>query len=162
MNIINTFVYFIHMLLGFILLPFDLILYYFNPIRKGGVNRHVNGSPKSIWSTDYSPYQRNDMHYFHPLKEQRSRCHKLASGSCGIPPQTSEGCYNKEYQNCNYEMRQRANDPYKFTQCTNNNLTPPNNLPCECGNRSHDTCPSKNRINESCYTKVYDQCRKGR
>lgn len=99
---------------------------------------------------------RDTIHDMKQHEKKRDFCHRVASSGCRIPVVGSDVCWKNEYQNCNYEMR--PGDPNKYRQCTNNNLNPPNNLPCECGNRGYDVCLPKNRMSEACYADSFNKC----
>lgn len=112
--------------------------------------------PKNkVWK-NADKYDSKTINEIDALDDKKDFCDSFATKSCKLPLATSRTCWLNEYQNCNYQMY--PGDPRKYRQCTNNNLEVPNNLPCECGNRSFDVCPFKNRISDACYANNFNRC----
>lgn len=89
-----------------------------------------------------------------------SNCHETALEKCRVPSLDSHLCWNNEFKNCNHQMipYSQQNQLNSNLQCTNNNLASPNNLLCECNNRSHDICPGPQKVSQKCYSQVYNTC----
>lgn len=104
------------------------------------------------------PKKQNAPQYLTP---NQKRCHDRSAKKCRIPTIPSEESYKTELNNCSYRMRPpnyNTGDLGNYTQCTNNNLDAPNNLPCVTNNRTFDMCPAPYKISNSCYAENYNEC----
>lgn len=91
------------------------------------------------------------------------KCHQRAKALCKVGDLNSEDWWRNEYQNCSYKMRGpnwATGDWGNYRQCTNNNLSEPKNLQCQCQGRTCETCNPIQRLSQVCYVKQYRDCLK--
>lgn len=84
-------------------------------------------------------------------------CNEYALGHCRIPTQTSEESWRNEFHNSPYNLSR--NPKKNFSQITNNNLSPANNLKsAQMKSVMGDWFDPKDKVSPWCYAELYGHC----